>query len=115
VSNFVQTRRTYQSIEACHAIPAPADLRQVLGPDARSDGNAAARPNRQGHYRIQVYPMPGHQMGEASSKQTEGRLSRRPRQSLRTTPAVALGIAVRAWTVGDLLDARWRRSPLIRL
>ena len=32
-------------------------------------------------------------------------------RSLRTTPAVALGIAERAWTIGDLIDAALATLP----
>ena len=36
----------------------------------------------------------------------------RVHESLRTTPAVALGIADRVWTVGDLLDAALATQPI---
>jgi hypothetical protein len=36
----------------------------------------------------------------------------RVHEALRTTPAVALGIADRVWTVGDLLDAALALAPL---
>jgi hypothetical protein len=32
--------------------------------------------------------------------------------SLRTTPAMALGIADRVWTIGDLLDAALATQPI---
>ena len=35
----------------------------------------------------------------------------RVHEALRTTPAVALGIAERVWTIGDLLDAVLPREP----
>ena len=38
----------------------------------------------------------------------------RVHESLATTPAVALGIADRVWTVGDRWTRRWRRSRLTR-
>jgi hypothetical protein len=36
----------------------------------------------------------------------------RSHESLRTSPAVALGIADRVWTVGDLLDAALATQPI---
>ena len=36
----------------------------------------------------------------------------RVHESLRTTPAVAQGIADRVWTVGDLLDAALATQPI---
>lgn len=36
----------------------------------------------------------------------------RPHESLRTSPAVALGIAERVWTLGDLLDAALATQPV---
>jgi hypothetical protein len=33
-------------------------------------------------------------------------------ESLRTTPAVALGVADRVWTLDDLLDAAWATQPI---
>jgi len=41
----------------------------------------------------------------------------RVHEALRTTPAVALGIAGRVWTIGDLLDAPLAIEPnrLIRV
>lgn len=36
----------------------------------------------------------------------------RVHESLRTTPAVALGIADRVWTIGDLLDAAMATQPI---
>ena len=36
----------------------------------------------------------------------------RVHESIRTTPAVALGIADRVWTVGDLLDAAMATQPI---
>lgn len=36
----------------------------------------------------------------------------RVHESLRTTPAMALGIADRVWTVGDLLDAALATQPI---
>jgi hypothetical protein len=36
----------------------------------------------------------------------------RVHEALRTTPAVALGIAERAWTIGDLLDAALATQPI---
>jgi transposase InsO family protein len=36
----------------------------------------------------------------------------RVHEALRTTPAVALGIADRVWTVGDLLDAALATQPI---
>jgi hypothetical protein len=36
----------------------------------------------------------------------------RVHESLRTTPTVALGIADRLWTVGDLLDAALAMQPI---
>ena len=36
----------------------------------------------------------------------------RVHESLRSTPAVALGIADRVWTVGDLLDAALATQPI---
>jgi len=33
-------------------------------------------------------------------------------RKLRTTPAVALGIADRVWTVGDLIDAALATQPI---
>lgn len=33
-------------------------------------------------------------------------------EALRTTPAVALGIADRVWTIGDLLDAALATQPI---
>ncbi len=36
----------------------------------------------------------------------------RVHESIRTTPAVALGVADRAWTVGDLLDAALATQPI---
>jgi hypothetical protein len=35
----------------------------------------------------------------------------RVHEALRTTPAVALGIADRVWTIGDLLDATLAIEP----
>jgi hypothetical protein len=35
----------------------------------------------------------------------------RVHEALRTTPAVALGVADRVWTVGDLLDAALSLEP----
>jgi hypothetical protein len=35
----------------------------------------------------------------------------RVHETLRTTPAVALGIADRVWTIGDLLDAALAAQP----
>jgi hypothetical protein len=35
----------------------------------------------------------------------------RVHETLRTTPAVALGIADRVWTIGDLLDAALATQP----
>jgi hypothetical protein len=35
----------------------------------------------------------------------------RVRESLRSTPAMALGIADRVWTIGDLLDAAFAAEP----
>jgi hypothetical protein len=35
----------------------------------------------------------------------------RPHEALRTTPAVALGIADRVWSIGDLLDAVLAMEP----
>jgi hypothetical protein len=36
----------------------------------------------------------------------------RVHESIRTTPAVALGITERVWTVGDLLDAALATQPI---
>ena len=36
----------------------------------------------------------------------------RVHESMRTTPAVALGIADRVWTIGDLLDAALATQPI---
>jgi hypothetical protein len=36
----------------------------------------------------------------------------RVHEALKTTPAVALGIAGRVWTVGDLLDAALATQPI---
>jgi hypothetical protein len=36
----------------------------------------------------------------------------RVHEALRTTPAVALGIADRVWTLGDLLDAALATQPI---
>ncbi len=36
----------------------------------------------------------------------------RVHESLRTTPAVALGIAQRVWTIGDLIDAALATQPI---
>lgn len=36
----------------------------------------------------------------------------RVHESLRTTPAVALGIADRVWTIGDLVDAALATLPI---
>jgi hypothetical protein len=36
---------------------------------------------------------------------------RRVHESLRSTPAMALGIAERVWTIGDLLDAALAAEP----
>src|SRR5262249_21429772 len=36
----------------------------------------------------------------------------RPHETLRTTPAVALGIADWVWTLGDLLDAAMATQPV---
>ena len=36
----------------------------------------------------------------------------RVHESLRTTPAVALGVADRVWTLGDLLDAALATQPI---
>jgi hypothetical protein len=36
----------------------------------------------------------------------------RVHEALRTTPAVALGIADRVWTIGDLLDAALATQPI---
>lgn len=36
----------------------------------------------------------------------------RPHESLRTTPAVALGITDRVWTIGELLDAALATQPI---
>jgi IS1 family transposase len=36
----------------------------------------------------------------------------RPHESLRTTPAMALGLTDRVWTVGDLLDAALATQPI---
>lgn len=36
----------------------------------------------------------------------------RVHESIRTTPAVALGIVERVWTVGDLLDAALATQPI---
>jgi hypothetical protein len=36
----------------------------------------------------------------------------RVHESIRTTPAVALGIADRVWTLGDLLDAVLAKQPI---
>jgi hypothetical protein len=36
----------------------------------------------------------------------------RVHEALRTTPAVALGIADRAWGIGDLLDAALATQPI---
>ena len=36
----------------------------------------------------------------------------RVHESLRTTPAVALGIAERVWTLGDLIDAALATQPI---
>ena len=36
----------------------------------------------------------------------------RVHESLRSTPAMALGIADRVWTVGDLLDAALATQPI---
>jgi hypothetical protein len=38
--------------------------------------------------------------------------SRRVHEALRTTPAVALGIADRVWSVGDLIDAALATLPI---
>jgi len=35
---------------------------------------------------------------------------RRVHESLRSTTAMALGIADREWTIDDLIDQRWQRS-----
>jgi hypothetical protein len=36
----------------------------------------------------------------------------RVHEALRTTPAVALGLADRVWTIGDLLDAALATPPI---
>jgi len=36
----------------------------------------------------------------------------RVHEALRTTPAVALGLADRVWTIGDLLDAALATLPV---
>jgi hypothetical protein len=36
----------------------------------------------------------------------------RVHEALRTTPAVALGIADRVWTIGDLIDAALATLPV---
>jgi hypothetical protein len=36
----------------------------------------------------------------------------RVHEGLRSTPAMALGIADRAWTIGDLLDAALATQPI---
>ena len=36
----------------------------------------------------------------------------RTHESLRTTPAVALGVADRVWTLGDLVDAALAMQPI---
>jgi hypothetical protein len=36
-------------------------------------------------------------------------------KSLRSTPAMTLGIADRIWTIGDLLDAALATQPIRRL
>jgi hypothetical protein len=36
----------------------------------------------------------------------------RVHESIRTTPAVALGVADRVWTLGDLLDAALATQPI---